>query len=256
MARSIYCSFCKKEKGPGRENESSCKPCKSQRAKDRRAAARIEKGLRPFGSGRKLECSTCGAIKENPKNGLCKACDKAQAQRKRDEAKAKRPPKPTTCACGNARLPGRTICQRCATNASKEWRKKHGFTPDEIAKRKEYQKRKRQENSRGRVRKKGTLINGKPVNCKECDKLSQGWCNKCDELYEYRKSLYHNNEDYKFKHKIRALTRGFIKAGLLVKEPCEACQSEENVEAHHKDYTKPMDITWLCRLCHNELHHP
>ena len=36
-----------------------------------------------------------------------------------------------------------------------------------------------------------------------------------------------------------------IKAGKLVRQPCEVCQSLET-HAHHDDYSKPLDVRWLC----------
>ena len=42
-----------------------------------------------------------------------------------------------------------------------------------------------------------------------------------------------------------------LKAGRLIKQPCEVC-GELNVEAHHKDYTKSLEINWLCITHHNE----
>ena len=42
-----------------------------------------------------------------------------------------------------------------------------------------------------------------------------------------------------------------LKAGRLIKQPCEVC-GDTNVEAHHKDYTKPLEINWLCIPHHNE----
>lgn len=39
--------------------------------------------------------------------------------------------------------------------------------------------------------------------------------------------------------------------GLLVApERCGACQSTGRIEAAHTDYSKPLDVTWLCRPCH------
>ena len=35
---------------------------------------------------------------------------------------------------------------------------------------------------------------------------------------------------------------------------CSNCGSKENLVRHHEDYSKPLDITPLCKLCHNRLH--
>ncbi len=43
-----------------------------------------------------------------------------------------------------------------------------------------------------------------------------------------------------------------IKSGALVRQPCEVCGAEK-VDAHHDDYSKPLDVRWLCRKHH--LHH-
>lgn len=45
-----------------------------------------------------------------------------------------------------------------------------------------------------------------------------------------------------------------VAAGTLVPEPCEQCGETEKTEAHHPDYTRPLDIVWLCRTCHRQLH--
>jgi hypothetical protein len=45
-----------------------------------------------------------------------------------------------------------------------------------------------------------------------------------------------------------------ITAGKLTRGPCEACGAAENVEAHHDDYAKPLDVRWLCRPDHAAHH--
>jgi len=39
----------------------------------------------------------------------------------------------------------------------------------------------------------------------------------------------------------------------LIKQPCAVCGSLK-VEAHHTDYSRPLDVIWLCRGHHLEQH--
>ena len=65
----------------------------------------------------------------------------------------------------------------------------------------------------------------------------------------------HRKSYAKFKDRwiTRGKTRYAIKMGKLVKEPCEVC-GELKVHAHHDDYTKPLQVRWLCQKHHTELH--
>ena len=51
----------------------------------------------------------------------------------------------------------------------------------------------------------------------------------------------------------RAKVRAAIKRGELTRQPCEVCGKEE-VEAHHDDYSRPLDVRWLCAEHHNAEH--
>jgi hypothetical protein len=44
-----------------------------------------------------------------------------------------------------------------------------------------------------------------------------------------------------------------VATGALVREPCLFC-GDPNVEAHHHDYAKPLEVTWLCRDHHALVH--
>jgi hypothetical protein len=39
----------------------------------------------------------------------------------------------------------------------------------------------------------------------------------------------------------------------LTRQPCSMCGALK-AECHHPDYTKPLEIIWLCRRCHKRIH--
>lgn len=45
-----------------------------------------------------------------------------------------------------------------------------------------------------------------------------------------------------------------VKKGTLTKKPCEKCSGTLRVQAHHNDYSKPLDVVWLCKRCHERQH--
>lgn len=46
-----------------------------------------------------------------------------------------------------------------------------------------------------------------------------------------------------------------LRDGRLIKQPCTYCGSTVRVEGHHSDYSKPLDVTWVCFKCHREEEH-
>ena len=44
-----------------------------------------------------------------------------------------------------------------------------------------------------------------------------------------------------------------VRTGALTKQPCSRCGAVKAV-AHHEDYSKPLDVTWLCLSCHQRRH--
>jgi ribosomal protein S27AE len=44
-----------------------------------------------------------------------------------------------------------------------------------------------------------------------------------------------------------------IMAGKLLRQPCSACGADP-AQAHHDDYSKPLDVRWLCFVCHRRHH--
>lgn len=44
-----------------------------------------------------------------------------------------------------------------------------------------------------------------------------------------------------------------IRDGKIRKQPCEIC-SNQKAQAHHDDYSKPLEVRWLCTTHHSEWH--
>jgi hypothetical protein len=51
----------------------------------------------------------------------------------------------------------------------------------------------------------------------------------------------------------RALAKSAVRWGRLVRRPCEVCGLGDT-HAHHDDYSRPLDVRWLCRRHHQEWH--
>jgi hypothetical protein len=64
-----------------------------------------------------------------------------------------------------------------------------------------------------------------------------------------------NRWKYDAKAKARATLGVYLRRGKVQKKPCEhpGC-GKTTVQAHHPDYSKPLDVVWLCRPHHNALH--
>jgi hypothetical protein len=54
--------------------------------------------------------------------------------------------------------------------------------------------------------------------------------------------------------RVRIKVGDVIRDGKLKRCPCTICGTTKHVHAHHKDYSKPLDVTWLCARCHHRLH--
>ena len=68
---------------------------------------------------------------------------------------------------------------------------------------------------------------------------------------EYRKSRYNKDRG---RISARNKSNHAVSSGAIDKLPCEHCGKEDNIEAHHHDYAKPLDVIWLCRPCHVKEH--
>jgi hypothetical protein len=55
------------------------------------------------------------------------------------------------------------------------------------------------------------------------------------------------------KYNARKIVYINVRNGKLKKENCKICGSIKS-EAHHKDYSKPLEIIWLCKEHHTDEH--
>jgi hypothetical protein len=53
----------------------------------------------------------------------------------------------------------------------------------------------------------------------------------------------------------RKMVSGALTLGILIRPTtCSLCLKECKPEGHHPDYSKPLEVIWLCRGCHNKEH--
>ena len=64
---------------------------------------------------------------------------------------------------------------------------------------------------------------------------------------------YREGEESKAQHRAGQRVYMAIKRGVLGRKSCEVC-GESNVQAHHNDYSKPLEVVWLCSK-HHTIHH-
>ncbi len=57
----------------------------------------------------------------------------------------------------------------------------------------------------------------------------------------------------KLKKQVRRKVRTEIGAGRMVRQSCQVC-GDIKTDAHHEDYSKPLDVDWLCSHHHHVRH--
>lgn len=67
------------------------------------------------------------------------------------------------------------------------------------------------------------------------------------------KSLPKMRKKYPERNKARQAVGQALLRGTLKKLPCFICGASV-VDAHHPDYSAPLDVIWLCRQHHMQIH--
>jgi hypothetical protein len=69
------------------------------------------------------------------------------------------------------------------------------------------------------------------------------------------KARKYQEEKNPHKMSARQAVRTAILNGNLVRPGiCSVCLLEKKPDAHHPDYSKPLEVIWLCRQCHADVH--
>ena len=72
-----------------------------------------------------------------------------------------------------------------------------------------------------------------------------------------KKNSYHNEinskKRYPEKEYARYLIQYAVRKGKIKRLPCEICKKPK-AQAHHPNYSKPLEIIWLCPLHHRMYH--
>jgi hypothetical protein len=86
------------------------------------------------------------------------------------------------------------------------------------------------------------------VFCRMADKL----CRRYKTTEQMTQGV--NSQQRQLKRRARDIVRKALRAGKLARERCEVCGEDVKVQAHHSDYTRALDVQWLCRKHHTLAH--
>lgn len=92
-----------------------------------------------------------------------------------------------------------------------------------------------------------------PLELNRIDKYR--YCLSCHNEYMRKNRKRHSQltDEQRLKANCRSYLNTYLKRGVIKKLPCSICNNIQS-EAHHHDYTKPLDVIWLCRECHLSIH--
>lgn len=114
-----------------------------------------------------------------------------------------------------------------------------------------------------------TYANGLDTRCKSCAKAYQrtrSRTNPAVQEYDRRRAKHPHRIELRQRvgkkwreqnpdaYRAQTALNNAKRDGRIEAQPCFFCGASERVHAHHHDYGRPLDVTWLCVQCHQRLH--
>lgn len=73
------------------------------------------------------------------------------------------------------------------------------------------------------------------------------------EKYREKGRKAKRNKDQKYY--ARYVLNNSVQSGIIKRpECCSECGSDGKIHGHHHDYSEPLNVEWLCTLCHGKRH--
>ena len=80
------------------------------------------------------------------------------------------------------------------------------------------------------------------------------WCKVCH-LGMAKRYVEKLNAERPFMRRAQNTLNNRIKAGKIQRPGhCSKCNKECFPDGHHTNYSRPLDVVWLCKSCHKRIH--
>lgn len=100
---------------------------------------------------------------------------------------------------------------------------------------------------------------------RQYDKLRNGRSDRVEARREYTqsnagkisksKTISRYRSENPNKYKAHNALNNAVRDGIIIKPlNCECCNDSNRLHGHHDDYSKPLEVRWLCAKCHKKWH--
>ena len=92
--------------------------------------------------------------------------------------------------------------------------------------------------------------------CRSCHtQRIKKWRNTGDNMIKAKAAVDTFVKKYPLKQKAWSELNYAVQSGKLERpDVCSMCNGYKKVEGHHYDYSKALDVVWVCRQCHASIH--